>query len=218
MSISVDAFLSGLALENAASRKSWPRELHAVVATHRNATAAIVAHLGEVEERRLHLRRGFPSMFQYCVTELAFSEDEACRRIDAARLARRFPRILAMLEAGTLSLSVAGLLKEHLTEANAAELFDRVAGCSARRAKEWIAARFPLPDVPEMIRALPQSRAVERAAPVGPSSTRRSRWLAPSARAASPATVAGNSRWDARPAASPRRPELYPLRGAGDLG
>jgi hypothetical protein len=144
------------------------RSLLAAVGAHRNATAAIVAHLAEVEERRLHLRRAFSSMFQYCVTELAFSEDEACRRIDAARLSRRFPRILTMLEAGTLSLSVIGLLKEHLAAENVAELLDSVAGASVRRAKEWLAARFPSPDVPEMIRKLPGERARRIDAPAGP--------------------------------------------------
>jgi hypothetical protein len=132
------------------------QSLHAVVGAQRSATAAIVAHLAEVEERRLHLRRAFPSMFQYCVTELAFSEGEACRRIDAARLSRRFPRILTMLEAGTISLSVVGLLKEHLADENAAALLDGVAGASARRAKEWLAVQFPSADVPETIRKLPE--------------------------------------------------------------
>jgi hypothetical protein len=45
-----------------------------------------------------------------------------------------------MLEAGTISLSVIGLLKEHLAAENASELLDGVAGASARRAKEWLAA------------------------------------------------------------------------------
>jgi hypothetical protein len=70
-----------------------------------------------------------------------------------------------MLEAGTLSLSVIGLLKEHLAEANSAELLDGVAGSSARRAKEWLAARFPSADLPVMIRKLPERSASQIDAP-----------------------------------------------------
>ncbi|HEY5372373.1 MAG TPA: hypothetical protein VIK01_01745, partial [Polyangiaceae bacterium] len=53
--------------------------------------ARIVAHLAEVEERRLHLRGGSSSMFDYCVGRLGLSNGEAFQRLTVARLARRFP-------------------------------------------------------------------------------------------------------------------------------
>jgi hypothetical protein len=62
-----------------------------VIRCGRRALADLLAHLGEVEERRLHLRAAFPSLFSYCVTRLGFSEDEACRRIDV-ELARDLMR------------------------------------------------------------------------------------------------------------------------------
>src|SRR6185436_12078878 len=111
--------------------------------------------LGEVDERRLYAERGFPSLFAYCVEELRFSEDEACRRIETARLVRRFPEILPFIERGALSLTVLAALKPHLTSENAEELLSGVAGFSVRKAREWLAARFPAPDLPESIRKLP---------------------------------------------------------------
>ena len=77
-------------------------ELHALVASHRRATSALIEHLGEMDARRLHVEKGFSSLFSYCVERLRFSEDEACRRIEAARLARRFPAVLSLLEAGAV--------------------------------------------------------------------------------------------------------------------
>ena len=47
--------------------------------------AGLLAHLVEVEERRLHLEAACPSLYQFCVRKLGMSEDEACRRIHAAR-------------------------------------------------------------------------------------------------------------------------------------
>jgi hypothetical protein len=127
-------------------------ELHAVAGSHRRVTEELIQHLGEVDARRLHVEKGFSSLFSYCLEQLRFSEDEACRRIEAARLARRFPAIYALLQTGAVSLTVLGLLKPHLTDANHRELLAGVSGSSVRQAKEWIAARFPEPDVPSTIR------------------------------------------------------------------
>lgn len=75
--------------------------LGGAIGTQRQLTARVVAHLGEVEERRLHWRSGCESMFVYCTTRLGMSEDEAGRRIAVARLARRFPLLLEGLLAAS---------------------------------------------------------------------------------------------------------------------
>src|SRR5262245_54490817 len=97
--------------EDSASRNHWQLgdltdaqligSLEALLASCRRSIARLIAHLAEVEERRLHLRKACSSMFVYC-TRLGMSEDEACRRIDAARLASRFPSAYALLEDGSL--------------------------------------------------------------------------------------------------------------------
>src|SRR3974390_2197850 len=90
--------------------------------------ARLLAHLVEVEERRLHLQAACPSMLQFCVGRLGMSEDEACRRIQAARLARRFPDLLVRLERGELTLSTVALLHDALTEASYPALVAAAAG------------------------------------------------------------------------------------------
>jgi hypothetical protein len=132
--------------------------LHVIVGSHRRVTVELILHLGEVDARRLHVDKGFSSLFSYCVELLHFSEDEACRRIEAARLARRFPAIYPLLETAAVSLTVLGLLKPHLTDNNHRELLAGVSGSSVRQAKEWIAARFPEPDVASTVRKLPERR------------------------------------------------------------
>jgi hypothetical protein len=57
------------------------------------------------------------------------------------------------------------LLKPHLTQDNHVELLASVSGSNVRRAKEWIAARFPQPDVPSSIRKHPERRLVTRESP-----------------------------------------------------
>jgi hypothetical protein len=58
--------------------------LSALVARQNTLTADVLAHLAEVDERRLHLELGFPSLFAYCVESLGFSESAAGRRIAVA--------------------------------------------------------------------------------------------------------------------------------------
>lgn len=106
------------------SNEALQASLGALVGTGRELTANVIAHLGEVEERRLHLLEGSRSMFDYCTVRLRMSEDEACRRIEVARLAVRFPMLLERLASGALSLSVAALLKNYLTEANHGSVSD----------------------------------------------------------------------------------------------
>jgi hypothetical protein len=55
-------------------------------------------HLAELDTRGAHLLRGFASLFEYCTDELRFSEDEAYRRIEAARLPNRFPVVLELID------------------------------------------------------------------------------------------------------------------------
>ena len=76
----------------------------------RTATADLVAHIAEYDARKLYLPDGYPSMFRYCVAELRLSSDAAARRIQAARVAQRFPVVLDALDEGMLNLTAVGLL------------------------------------------------------------------------------------------------------------
>ncbi len=55
--------------------------------------AELVAHVGEVDARRLYLEQACTSMFHYCVHVLHFAEAVAYKRIAVARAARKFPAV-----------------------------------------------------------------------------------------------------------------------------
>ena len=57
------------------------RALATLVVQERTTTAALLAHIAEVDARRLYLPAGYPSMYEYCVQELRLSEDAAYKRI-----------------------------------------------------------------------------------------------------------------------------------------
>src|SRR5215470_4369009 len=80
-------------------------DLTTLIAKERGVTAAVLAHIAEVDERRLYLQAGHPSMWSYCVHDLHLSEEAAYKRIHAARLARQFPAIFSAVADGRLHLT-----------------------------------------------------------------------------------------------------------------
>src|SRR5437870_1414487 len=113
-----------------------------------------LAHIAEVDARRLYVPAGFPSMFLYCVHELHFSEEAARKRSHAARAARRFPAIFSAVAEGRLHLSAVVTLAPHLTEDTADELLAAAAHKTRAEIELLLAQRCPRPDVPARLDAI----------------------------------------------------------------
>jgi 5-methylcytosine-specific restriction endonuclease McrA len=109
------------------------RDLHTLIVQERDTAAAVLAHLAEVDARKLFVPLGYSSMHGYCMEELRLSEDAAYKRIQAARAAREFPILFTELAEGRLHLTAVCLLAPHLTPQNAEEL---VRAASHRRKSE----------------------------------------------------------------------------------
>jgi hypothetical protein len=70
----------------------------------RSLTMEVIQLLQEIYDRRLHLKRGYPSLHQYCVKELRYSDGAAYRRIKAMKLTQDMPEVIKSIESGSLSL------------------------------------------------------------------------------------------------------------------
>src|SRR2546422_1858100 len=121
----------------------------------REAPAALVAHLAEIEARALHAREGFESLFCYCRTVLGLGEHETYNRIQVARAARRFPLILDLLAEASVNLTAVRLLAPYLTDGNHRAVLESARGKTRREVEEIVARLCPRPDVPTSIRKLP---------------------------------------------------------------
>src|SRR3954470_17323254 len=119
--------------------------------------AELLAHLAELDQRRLYLDLGFPSLHAYCTSALGMCESTAGRRITAARVCRKFPEVLARVAKGELHLSAVCSMSPHLDWNNAPELIDVCSNQSRRKVDEILAARFPRADVREKVRLDPLS-------------------------------------------------------------
>lgn len=130
-------------------------EVTRLASGEREATAQLVAHLSELERRKLHLAAGFPSLFAYCTEVLRLSEDAACNRIKTARVARRYPRVLDLLANGSLNVTTVRLLSRYLTDDNERVLIAGASGKSKREVEKLLARQFPRPDVRASVRKVP---------------------------------------------------------------
>ena len=133
-------------------------DLKSLNSQDRATTAALLAHIAEVDERRLYAPAAYPSMYAYCVGELRMSEDTAHRRIGVARTARQFPAIFPALADGRLNVTAVLLLAPHLspdlTQETANELLAAAALKSKAEIQRLLAERFPQPDVPTLVQAI----------------------------------------------------------------
>ncbi len=149
--------------------------LELLLREERRLTAAVLAHLGEVEARRLYLPAACSSMHVYCVRVLGMSEDQALKRIRAARAMRRFPVVAAAVEEGRLHLTAVVRLAPHLTVDNVEQLVAEASGKSKAEIEVLLARLAPKPDLPgrlervtEQAGLVPEPPRAEAAAKVAP--------------------------------------------------
>ncbi len=140
-------------------------DLRSLVAQDRQTTALLIAHLGEVDARRLYAPAGYPCMYEYCIHELRFSEQTAFKRIRVARVAREHPVVHAMLADGRLHLSAVVMLAGYLTPENATEMLAAAAHQTKAGIEQLLADRFPQPDLPKMIAPLTATGNVPQLSP-----------------------------------------------------
>ena len=117
-------------------------ELTSLVAQDRLTTAILLAHIAEVDARKLFAPAGYPSMHSYCVEELGLSEDAAYKRIQAARAARQYPQIFNAVADGKMHLAAVCLLAPHLKADNADELIPAAFGKRKAEVEALLARRF----------------------------------------------------------------------------
>ena len=91
---------------------------------------------------------------------LHLSEGSAYNRIETARAARRYPKVLDALERGDLTLTAVRLLAPHLTPANHGEVLAAARHRTKQGIQELIASVNPRPAAATIIRRVADTRGV----------------------------------------------------------
>ena len=150
----------------------WRRFLE-LAAEERVLISDLVACLAEVDARMLVRDRHWPSLFDYCVFSLHWSESAAYRRIRAARAVRKFPMILEMLRDGRLHLEGVVILHAFIDDADFASLLLKAVGMTTKSIESLVADRRRDPPVRDSMRFVGISAPPSRL----PSRRRRSNFL-----------------------------------------
>lgn len=124
-----------------------------MVGRERESVAEVLRVLGEFDKRKLH-QRSHPSCFEYCTKVLGYSEDEAYRRIHAARAGLKFPSVVTAIERGEVTLTAVNLLWPHMTSENYRTLLKRAKGKSRRELEAIVAALTGRPPRRDVIRVV----------------------------------------------------------------
>src|SRR5262245_18879065 len=134
----------------------------------RRVEADLVVHMAEVDFRRLYARHACPSMFVYATRVLHLAEGEAFRRIRVARATRRHPILLEMLSDGRLHVSGIAVLVPVLTGENQDRLLSLAVHKTKRQIEKLVGELQPRPDVPSVVRKLPERPAAQTHAELPP--------------------------------------------------
>jgi hypothetical protein len=116
------------------------------VSKEQDALKKVIEYLRLVNQRRLHLKLGYGSLFQFVVKELGYSEAAAQRRVSVLRLKERVPEVL---EKGH-NLSKLSLIEKLTREAGASvqdtrSLLDLTRDLSTRETENFSRQRLNLP-------------------------------------------------------------------------
>jgi hypothetical protein len=169
----------------------------------RSLLVEFLAHLAELDQRRVVLALGYPSLFAFCTDFLGLTKSSAFRRTTAARLLARFPSVAAYLADGRLGLTTLVELRDVLEPDRLVEILDRAAGRTEEQVKELVAALRPQPAPLDRFRRLPTSPAAHVGAGPEPNPAG-----AEAASTAAPAVAPPRSGGRLQPIA----PELHVLR------
>ena len=131
----------------------------AAVTRENEDVALVIAHLAEMDTRRLFAEEGCSSLKSYCMEVLHLSEEQAYLRIHVGRLARKFPVVLEMLADGLVHMTAVHRLGSSLTEENHLSVLEEASYQSMAKVEEIVARLRPKPPVPSRICKLSSQKA-----------------------------------------------------------
>lgn len=131
------------------------RNLSQYAQQERKILSVVIHHISEFDSRRLYLKLGYASLFEYLTIELKYSTGAAQRRIEAARLLKIVPTMAEKIHDGRLQLSNIGELaravKQKESESKSAvtveqkkELLSAIENVSIAEAQRILAKKLDL--------------------------------------------------------------------------
>ena len=99
---------------------------------YKKAEATLILVLQEIDEFRVYLSYGYPSLFTYCVSGLGLSESTTLNLISVSRKSKNLPLLQAAILNGELGVAKARKILSVITQANSQEWIEKAKSLSTR--------------------------------------------------------------------------------------
>lgn len=120
-----------------------------------DGVADVLAHLIEVDRRKLYAARGYSSLFEYCVVVLKYCDGSAGRRVNAARCIEKYPELYDLFKRQEITLTTISLISKILTAGNRKTVLNAVCGRRTSEVEKYVASYLPARTIRERIKPLP---------------------------------------------------------------
>lgn len=134
-------------------------ELREAVRTEAKSTVRVLRCLIEFERRRLHSRKAYPSLFEYCTKALGYSEEAAYKRTRVAQAAADRGEILDLLARGRTNLTKLVVVVAHLKTGPVPELLEKACTMTKRELEFYVAGLAPKAITKDSVRMLGETTA-----------------------------------------------------------
>jgi 5-methylcytosine-specific restriction endonuclease McrA len=121
-------------------------------ASVRQAEAAVLQTVMNVDVLKLYRKFNLPSTYAYCMEILELTEPEACNYINVARKIREVPELHAAIESGDLKVAKARKIVPVLNKENQAEWISKAATLSYKALEREVAREKPQAARPDRIK------------------------------------------------------------------
>ncbi|MEK7355044.1 MAG: hypothetical protein AAB250_01245, partial [Bdellovibrionota bacterium] len=132
------------------------------------STTNVVRHFREIYDRKLHLKRGYSSMFLMATKFFGYDRSSAQRRVKAMELSLAAPSVLEKIDQGEICLQTAADIQKFLDQERAAKraysieekraLVETCSGLSTRKVEIELASRNPVIDFRESKKYISKDR------------------------------------------------------------
>ena len=150
----------------ALSDKNLVRRIEEISVKENQTTAELVLHLIEMDQRRLFVQMGYPSLFQYCRRRLKYSEPATNRRISSARAIGKVPELYEALLKKEVSITTISLVAGIINEGNGKDVLHQIRGKSRSEVEAVLARYRPRDQVREQIKPVVVCRKKQKQGPV----------------------------------------------------
>lgn len=147
------------------SDRDLEENLKNLVMQERKLTCQIIALIQEAERRRLYLKRGYASAFDWLVKAMRYSHSAAYRRVQAAKLANDIPDIAEKIQSGEVNLTTITQLQaavkrqeratgQYITRSTKAALLEKIKNKTSDQTQKILTEIFPEAVPADTLRAI----------------------------------------------------------------